>query len=67
MKRIRLAAPKMRKIWQHSALSKVRDEKIAQAAQFEQGILEQLEQGKLQMDDRVAVPLSHRLAQRSDF
>jgi stress-induced-phosphoprotein 1 len=60
MKRIRLAAPKMLKIWQHSALSQIRDGKIAEAAQFEQYVLAKLEQGTLKMDDRVSPKMSVR-------
>ena len=55
MERIRVSAPKMKKIWVNSALARGgRDDKIAQVAQFEREVTEHLEKGTLTMDDRVA-------------
>ena len=60
MKRIRVAAPKMRKIWQYSSLSQPRDRKIAEVAEFEKEVLSQLEQGLLKLDDRVGPKMSSK-------
>ena len=59
MKRIRISAPKMRKIWVQSALARGgRDMKIAQVEQFEREVTEHLEKGTLTMDDRVHPQMS---------
>jgi len=60
MKRIRVAALKMRKIWQNSSLSQARDRKIVEVAEFEKEVLSQLGQGLLKLDDRVGPKMSSR-------
>jgi hypothetical protein len=54
MERIRLATPKMMKIWSHSPMAKKgRNEKLKGIAKVEREILDQIAQGKFTMDDKV--------------
>jgi hypothetical protein len=50
-KRIRLAIPKMEKIWKCSSLSKVRDESLNQALHFEVHAARDILEGQLTLDD----------------
>jgi hypothetical protein len=54
MERIRLATPKMMKIWSHSAMAKRgRNKRLEGIAKIERDILDQITQGKFTMDDKV--------------
>jgi stress-induced-phosphoprotein 1 len=52
LRRIRLAIPKMKRIWGSSALSKEgRDEELNRALMMEEEALDQIKKGKFTLDD----------------
>ena len=52
LKRIRLAIPKMKRIWNSSAMSKQgRDQILGRAAMMEKDALEMIEKGRFTLDD----------------
>lgn len=55
MEEIRLAIPKMKRIWEFSALSKERDKAVEKIAAVERGIREKLANGTVSMEETITV------------
>lgn len=54
MKRLRLAIPEMKKIWEHSSMAKERDMALQHTLRCEEQILEGLKEGKFKLDDQIS-------------